>query len=136
MSLHRMTPQDALRALALGAVAAKAKKARIDAELADATSERARLAAEAEAALANVQAFARHAYIQTPDGETVGFAQIGWPWQFELLDTWATNKRVVVLKARQLGVSWLGATFALWRAVRRPGQAVLLISRNRSEEHT
>ena len=133
MSLYRISPQDARRALALGALAAKAKKARLEAELADATSEQARLAAEGEAALAEVEAFARHAYIQTAEGQIVSFAQVGWPWQYRLLAIWAREKLCVVLKARQLGVSWLAAMFALWRAIRRPGQAVLLISRNQAD---
>jgi hypothetical protein len=38
-----------------------------------------------------------------------------------------------VLKARQLGVSWLAALYALWTAIRRPGQSVLLISRNQAD---
>ena len=44
-----------------------------------------------------------------------------------------THRLVVVLKARQLGVSWLAAIFALWTALRRPGQEVLLISRGQDD---
>lgn len=133
MSLYRVNAADARAALALAALRVKARQRREEAERADPASERARLAAEAEAALADVEAFARTCSIQTAEGETVNFGTAGWPWQFGLLATWAANPLVVVLKARQLGVSWLVAMYSLWRAIRRPGQSVLLISRNQAD---
>jgi hypothetical protein len=39
----------------------------------------------------------------------------------------------VVLKARQLGVSWLAAIYALWFAIRKPVQVVLLISQRQDD---
>ncbi len=88
---------------------------------------------ERAAAYADIAAFARHAVIAAAEGDPARFADVGWPWQTELLRLWAANRLVVVLKARQLGVSWLAAIFALWTAVRRPGQEVLLISRNQAD---
>ena len=84
-------------------------------------------------AFADIVAFAGHAVIASPEGEPTRFADVGWPWQTQLLRIWAQQRLVVVLKARQLGVSWLAAMFALWTAVRRPGQEVLLISRNQAD---
>ena len=40
---------------------------------------------------------------------------------------------MVVLKARQLGVSWLAAIYALWFAMRKPGQVVLIISQREDD---
>jgi len=108
----------------LGALAARARQARARANGLE--DERAR-------AYADVVVFARHAVIAAADGEAVHFADVGWPWQSELLELWASRRLVVVLKARQLGVSWLAAIFALWTALRRPGQEVLLISRNQAD---
>jgi hypothetical protein len=101
--------------------------------LLDETSAEAKAAAEREAALADVGVFARHARIQDAAGNEVSFKDQGWPWQFTLLALWAATRLVAVLKARQLGVSWLAAIYALWMAIRRPGQTVLVISRRQDD---
>jgi hypothetical protein len=108
----------------LGALAVRARKRRARDDGLD--DERTR-------AYADVVAFASHAVFATAEGEPARFAEVGWPWQTQLLEMWAANRLVVVLKARQLGVSWLAALFALWTATRRPGQEVLLVSRNQAD---
>lgn len=105
----------------------------IVAERLDASSEEAAVARERDAAFADVATFARHAYIQDADGNNVAFKNAGWGWQFQLLALWVVSRLCVVLKARQLGVSWLAAMYALWVAIRRPGQSVLLISRRQDD---
>jgi len=119
MSLYRLPPEDARRALALGALAAKAKRALAD--------------GECDAALADVETFARHAVISGVDGSDLRVGEVAWPWQMQLLGLWATRTRCVTLKARQLGVSWLAAIFALWSAIRKPGQSILLISKGQDD---
>lgn len=52
----------------------------------------------------------------------------GWFWQREILDWWIDGKRCLVLKARQLGVTWLSAAYALWHLVFLPGTNVLIFS--------
>lgn len=99
----------------------------------DPDSDRGRLDREREEAMADVRSFARHARIQDPDGREVEFAKVGWTWQWVLLALWAVTRLGVVLKARQLGVSWLAAMFALWTAMRAPGQVVLLISKKQDD---
>lgn len=99
----------------------------------DPQSERAAADREHDAALADIKAFAQHVTIQDADGAEVRFAKAGWGWQFQLLALWVVTRLVVVLKARQLGVSWLAAMYALWVAIRKPGQSVLLISRNQAD---
>jgi hypothetical protein len=84
-------------------------------------------------AYADIGAFAAHAHFQDADGKDITFRGSGWAWQWMLLALWAVTKLSVVLKARQLGVSWLVAMFALWIALRRPGQTVLLISRRQDD---
>jgi hypothetical protein len=51
-----------------------------------------------------------------------------WPDQGTLADTLQAEDRVIILKARQLGISWLCCALALWTALFRPGQVVLLFS--------
>ena len=99
----------------------------------DPESEQAALDREHEAALADVGAFARHCKMQDADGAEISFREAGWAWQFKLLAIWVVTRLCVVLKARQLGVSWLAAMYALWVAIRKPGQSVLLISRRQDD---
>lgn len=56
-----------------------------------------------------------------------------WYWQRELLDLWWDNSTYVVLKARQLGITWLAGGYALWQALMRPGSRVLIFSINEKE---
>ena len=94
-------------------------------------SERATVDREREAALADVRAFAGHAWILHPTDGPMKF--VPWPWQPRLLAIFAVTRLLVVLKARQLGVSWLAAIYALWFAIRKPGQVVLLISQRQDD---
>lgn len=52
-----------------------------------------------------------------------------WDWQWEYLARILFSKRTVVLKARQLGVSWLCAGYALWVALFHPNSNIILLSR-------
>jgi intein/homing endonuclease len=56
-----------------------------------------------------------------------------WPWQWELLDQFVNHKRVVVLKARQMGVSWLMAAYALWTFLSKPGSNIIFISKREED---
>lgn len=105
----------------------------IASERLDASSERAAVDREHDAAMADVRTFAAHCTIATADGAPIAFRSTAWIWQWSLLALWVATKLAVVLKARQLGVSWLAAIYALWVAIRRPGQVVLLISRNQPD---
>ena len=44
------------------------------------------------------------------------------------LGTWLT-----ILKARQVGISWLLAAYMLWLALYRPGSLILAISKSQSD---
>ena len=56
-----------------------------------------------------------------------------WYWQREVLDAWLSHEKSVVLKARQLGITWLAAGLGLWQVLYRPGTRVLVISINEEE---
>jgi hypothetical protein len=56
-----------------------------------------------------------------------------WNAQLTTLDTIRDNLLVVILKARQLGLSWLVLGFALWLMLFHPAATVLLFSRRDDE---
>ena len=70
-------------------------------------------------------------------GETFEFQltdpEAPWYWQREVLDGWIGHEKSVVLKARQLGITWLAAGYGLWQVLYRPGTRVLVISINEEE---
>lgn len=75
--------------------------------------------------------------IDATSGETFEFQLVDpeapWYWQREVLDGWIKNSKSVILKARQLGITWLAAGLALWTVLYRPGTRVLVISINEEE---
>ncbi|MDQ4075067.1 MAG: hypothetical protein M3220_02335 [Chloroflexota bacterium] len=58
-----------------------------------------------------------------------------WPAQSHTLGAFERERLHVILKARQLGLSWLVVAYAVWMMVFCPGSVVLLFSR-REEEAT
>jgi hypothetical protein len=56
-----------------------------------------------------------------------------WPAQAETIDTVRDHRRVVILKARQLGFTWLLCGYALWLMLFRPAATVLIFSRRDDE---
>lgn len=56
-----------------------------------------------------------------------------WPAQRDVLRTMASERKLVVLKARQLGISWLSLAYALWLLICRPPATILLFSLREAE---
>src|SRR5262249_39910484 len=56
-----------------------------------------------------------------------------WPAQTEVARTFQQERLVVLLKARQLGLTWLAVAFALWHVLLHPVATVLLFSRRDNE---
>jgi hypothetical protein len=56
-----------------------------------------------------------------------------WPSQRDLLGKIATERLLLILKARQLGASWLVCAYALWLCLYHPGKVVLLFSKGQDE---
>lgn len=56
-----------------------------------------------------------------------------WPAQIDLAWALMTERRVLILKARQLGISWLCCAYALWLCLFAPGKVVLLFSQGEVE---
>jgi hypothetical protein len=56
-----------------------------------------------------------------------------WPEQLRTLQTIHDNRLVVILKARQLGLTWLVLGFALWLLLFHPAATILIFSRRDDE---
>lgn len=56
-----------------------------------------------------------------------------WPAQYSTLKDMEDNLLVVILKARQLGLTWLVLSYILWKMLYRPAQTALLFSRREDE---
>lgn len=56
-----------------------------------------------------------------------------WPAQTQVLWQLMRERQVLILKARQLGISWLLCSYALWLCLFHPGRVVLLFSRGQAE---
>ena len=56
-----------------------------------------------------------------------------WPSQVEALGKLERGRLAVILKARQLGMSWLTVGFGLWQMIFRPAATVLLFSQRDDE---
>ena len=66
--------------------------------------------------------------IQHPEYGTIPFKL--WGWQAALLDRFQFDKRLILLKARQIGASELAASYALWLVRFHPSKKALIISKN------
>jgi len=56
-----------------------------------------------------------------------------WEKQKDALEAMDANQQVIVLKARQLGLTWLAVSYALWTMLFRRGSGILLFSRRENE---
>lgn len=56
-----------------------------------------------------------------------------WPAQMPVMWALMTERLLIILKARQLGISWLCCAYALWLCVFSPGKMVLCFSQGQEE---
>jgi hypothetical protein len=96
-----------------------------------------RMLQEVDEAKAHPRGFLRHT--QATDartGEVFSFdfsEDSGWKWQGEVFDEFLAHEITLVLKARQLGISWCAIGYLLWSAVTTPGTNALVVSINEQE---
>lgn len=75
--------------------------------------------------------------VQVPAGETLGGTSGRtsfelFDYQEDTLRTFRDNRYVIVLKARQLGLTTLAMAYALWMLMFRPGSNIVLVSRSQT----
>jgi hypothetical protein len=56
-----------------------------------------------------------------------------WPAQAETLAAMASSRKLVILKARQLGITWLSLSYALWLMLFQSPATILLFSLREEE---
>ena len=56
-----------------------------------------------------------------------------WPQQREALAGIRDNRRSIILKARQLGITWLVICYEVWKILTEPGYTVIALSRTEKE---
>lgn len=56
-----------------------------------------------------------------------------WPAQEETIVAIENHQQTIILKARQLGISWIALGYALWLMLFRPASTILLFSRTEAE---
>lgn len=56
-----------------------------------------------------------------------------WPGQFDALEAIEENDLTVILKARQLGLTWLALAYLLWLMIFKPIASVMIFSRRDDE---
>ena len=102
----------------------------------DAVKERiGSLLGEVEAAKSHPAHWLAHTKAIDPKtGETFFFRFTdGWEWQRGELDQYLSQQVLIRLKARQLGVSWLGIGYCAWKCLTTPGTRALCVSTNELE---
>jgi hypothetical protein len=62
-------------------------------------------------------------------------ADMGWFWQADIVDWWADPKegKYLILKARQLGITWLAMAMEVWYLLYRPGSRCVAYSYSEDE---
>src|SRR5262245_41686596 len=101
-------------------------------------AELAKRVGEREAALAHPAGLLDHVQcIDAKTGERFQFTlndpDAGWYWQRGVLDQWMGQPLNLVLKARQIGITWLASGYALWKLLTMPGTRALIVSINEDE---
>jgi len=73
--------------------------------------------------------------VQHDDGRTqvVRFGDVMWDWQEDFIYKIHLHNRVIILKARQLGITWMVCMYALWTAMTRPNATILVMSISQRE---
>jgi len=74
----------------------------------------------------------KYAWIQNKNtGKTVKWEP--WDYQLDLLDDFLAHRELIILKARQLGISWLVAGYGLWKALSNDSAKILFLSQGEEE---
>ncbi len=56
-----------------------------------------------------------------------------FPYQVDLFGIFLAHKKIIILKARQLGVSWLVVAYCLWKALFHPNTKILFLSQQENK---
>lgn len=68
-------------------------------------------------------------FIEDRDKKEIAIPFKLWPKQIEALEQIVRNRLVIVLKARQLGLTWLVLVYSVWKMVTRAGYSIIALSK-------
>lgn len=72
--------------------------------------------------------------IEEPQGQDTALIPFAlWPAQVNALEIIGQAQRLIILKARQLGITWLILAWAYWLCIFHPGRTVLFFSKGQLE---
>lgn len=78
--------------------------------------------------------FIQHAAIEVPHAAGVWTQPFDlWPAQERVLEQMQADRLLLLLKARQIGMTWLSCAYVLWRCLSEPYTTVLLFSQGQLE---
>ena len=72
-------------------------------------------------------------YIKIRDQELGVIPMVEWPHLHQLLDLIAIHNRIILLKSRQVGITWILCALALWYVLFHNSANVLMFSRRETE---
>ena len=72
-------------------------------------------------------------YIHIDDPNRGDLVFEAWDHLHKLLDYVMADDRVIILKARQIGITWLIAAYSLWLCLFRPNSKVLVVSEDQTK---
>lgn len=73
----------------------------------------------------------RHIQIEEPDGTVIPLEL--WPFQADVIRALHSDRAIVVLKARRLGLSWIVLAYALWLAIFQQGVRILVLCKKEDD---
>ncbi len=76
---------------------------------------------------------AEHVHIEDRDSPGLAIPFQLWPKQQEALEAILGNRLTIILKARQLGLTWLALSYAVWKLIFNPGYAVVALSKREDD---
>jgi len=71
--------------------------------------------------------------IEDRDSPDLAVPFLLWPGQIKALDSFTNNRLNIVLKARQLGLTWLALAYAIWHMIFNSGYAVVAMSKREED---
>lgn len=75
----------------------------------------------------------KYVHIEDRDSPELAVPFSLWDKQTEALEKIVQNRLIILLKARQLGITWLSLAYAAWRMVFTPGYAVVALSKREDD---
>ena len=71
----------------------------------------------------------RYVYIEDRDSQETAIPFSLWPEQRKALNKMLSNRLIIILKARQLGLTWMTLVYSVWKMLTRTGYSIVALSK-------